>query len=185
MTIFTTHTVESAPEAAKATLQGAQDSLGFVPNLYANMAEAPAVLAAYTALAGNFESSSLSATEQQVVLLTASVINNCEFCVAAHSVISKNMMNIDANIVDAIREQRAIPDEKLEALATFTKAVVNERGWVTSAATDAFLAAGYENAHALEVVLGVTLKTLSNYTNHLAKTKVNEQFSGEAWKKTA
>jgi len=185
MTTFTTHTIESAPEEAKATLQGAQDTLGFVPNLYANMAESPAVLAAYMSLAGHFESSSLTATEQQVVALTASVINNCEFCVAAHSVISKSMMNIDADIVDAVRQQKPIADQKLEALATFTKAVVNERGWVSDAATATFLAAGYSKAHALEVVLGVTMKTLSNYTNHVAKTAVNEQFAPEAWKKSA
>lgn len=185
MTTFTTHTVESAPEDARGILEGAQSQLGFVPNLYGNMAESPTVLESYLAIAGLFEKTSFSSTEQQVVLLTTSVINNCEFCVAAHSVISKSMLNIDGSIIDAIRNQEAIQDNKLEALATFTRAVVTERGWVSGDVTDTFLAAGYSKAQALEVVLGVTMKTLSNYTNHLTKTQVNEEFGGEAWSKAA
>lgn len=184
MSTFTTHNVESAPKAAKAILEGAQKALGFVPNLYANMAESPAVLTAYTTLAGNFEKSSLTPTEQQVVLLTASVINGCEFCVAAHSVIAKHMQKIDAEIVDAIRNRRPIADAKLQTLAAFTSAVVNDRGFVTGQPIDDFLAAGFTKAQALEVILGLTLKTLSNYTNHLTETKTNEQFAGEAWSRS-
>lgn len=181
MTTFTVHTVESAPDASKAILASAEKSLGFVPNLYANMAESPAVLAAYTTLAGNFEKSSFNATEQQVVLLTVSVVNGCEFCVAAHSVIAKNMLNVEANIVNSVRNREAIEDGKLEALANFTRTVVNDRGWVSDDATNTFLAAGYSKAQALEVVLGVTLKTLSNYSNHLTGTETNAEFANEAW----
>lgn len=181
MNTFTTHTLESAPQDSQAVLKGAQQGLGFIPNLYANMAESPAVLNAYTTLAGNFEKSSFSATEQQVVLLTTSVLNNCEFCVAAHSVIAKQMQKVDADVVNAVRDGDAIADNKLEALATFTKAIVNDRGQVTGKPVDDFLAAGFTKAQALEVVLGVTMKTLSNYTNHLTETVVNEQFASETW----
>lgn len=181
MSRFKNHTVESAPEGARQVLEGAQKSLGFVPNLYARLAESPAALNAYLDLGKRFESSSLSPTEQQVVSLSASVVNGCEFCVAAHSVIAKNMVGVDASIVDAVRDGRAIADAKLEALATFTRAVVNERGWVAGPATDAFIAAGYSPQQALDVVLGVTMKTLSNYANHLTETPVNEQFASEAW----
>ena len=183
MSKFTTHTIESAPEGSKAILSGANEKLGFVPNLYANMAESPAVLEAYTTLSEIYGKSSLSPTEQQVVSLAASVVNGCEFCVAAHSIIAKNMMNVDADIVKSLRDRDAIADAKLEALATFTRAVVNQRGWVAGETTDAFLAAGFTKAQALEVVLGVTQKTLSNYTNHLAETELNEQFASETWSK--
>ena len=75
MSIFITHTVESAPEGSKTILKDAQKNLGFVPNLYANLAESPTALQAYTSLAGIFEKSSLSPAEQQVVALTVSVLN--------------------------------------------------------------------------------------------------------------
>ena len=130
------------------------------------------------------QKSSFSPTEQQVVLLTVSVLNNCEFCVAAHSVIAKHMQKLDASVIDAVRDGAVIGDAKLEALATFTKAVVNDRGFVSGQPAQNFLAAGFTKAQALEVVLGVTMKTLSNYTNHLTETAVNEQFAAEQWSRS-
>ena len=183
MANFTNHTVDSAPAASKPILEGAQQQLGFVPNLYAKLAESASALKAYMGLSGHFEKSSLDPTEQQIVLLTASVENGCEFCVAAHSVIAKNMVGVDAEVVDAIRSRQPIADDRLEALAGFTRQVVRERGWVNGAPADAFLAAGYNHENALDVVLGVTLKTLSNYSNHLTDTQVNEEFAAEAWSK--
>ena len=53
MTDFPIHTTETAPEASRARLQGAQDALGFIPNLYATMAEAPAVLEGYQTFFGS------------------------------------------------------------------------------------------------------------------------------------
>ena len=113
-----------------------------------------------------------------------SVENGCEFCVAAHSIIAKKMVNVPTEIVDALRAGRAPLDTKLAALAEFTLAVVRERGWVAeSASFDRFLSAGYSSTQALEVVLGVTQKILSNYANHLLKTPLNPQFQSEAWTK--
>jgi len=181
MTQFTQYTIENAPENAVPILESANNALGFVPNLYANLAESPVVLETYIQLGEFFSKSSLSATEQQVVSLAASVTNQCTFCVAAHSVIAKNMVKVDADIVDAVRESRPINDSKLEALATFTRAVVTERGFVRGKELDNFIAAGFNQQQALDVVLGVTMKTLSNYANHLTNTQINEQFASEAW----
>lgn len=183
MALFNVHTVETAPEGSKAVLEKSKHALGFIPNLYATMAESPSALNAYTAISEYFENSSLSRIEQQIVALTASVVNGCEFCVAAHSVIAKKMVGVDMDIVDAIREQKTIPDSKLEALAEFTRTVVNERGWVNGKPVENFIAAGFTKAQALDVILGVTLKTLSYYSNHLTETTTNEAFMTEAWQK--
>jgi AhpD family alkylhydroperoxidase len=181
MARFTTHTIESAPQGARSTLEGAKNALGFVPNLYANLAEAPVALEAYTVLSTMFGRTSFSATERQVVLLAASIENACEFCVAAHSLIAKAMDRVNPAIVAALREHRPIADARLEALATFTRLIVRERGWVVGEVTDRFLAAGYSRQQALEVVLGVAMKTLSNYANHLTQTTVNPELAAEAW----
>ena len=44
-------------------------------------------------------------------------------------------------------------------------------------AVDQFLAAGFTREQVLEVVAGVSVKTLSNYANHLLKTPVDPQFA--------
>ena len=46
MTEFTTHTIKTAPETSRPLLQRAEKELGFIPNLYAAMAESPATLEA-------------------------------------------------------------------------------------------------------------------------------------------
>ncbi len=69
-----------------------------------------------------------------------------------------------------------IPDTKLNALRDFTKAMVEERGRLQEQQVRRFLEAGYTKAQVFEVVIGVALKTLTNYSNHLAGTRPNPEF---------
>lgn len=181
MSEFILQTPDSAPETARALLRGARDKMGFVPNLYANLANAPAALEAYFGLSAQFDKTSFNPVERQVVLLAASVENGCEFCVAAHSMIARKVAKAPDAVVDALRNRTTLPDVRLEALATFTRHMVKERGWVAGAPLQAFLKAGFTHQQALEVVLGVAMKTLSNYANHLTETRTNAEFSSEAW----
>lgn len=185
MTQFTTHTLQSAPAAAKPLLEAAKAKLGFIPNLYGNLAEAPAALQAYFDLSAHFDKTSFTPVERQVVLIAISTENNCEFCVAAHSLIARTMVKVPGAVVDALRQLRPLPDARLDALATFTREVVRGRGFVARDAVDAFLKAGFTRQQVIEVVLGVALKTLSNYVNHLTETKTNAEFAAEAWKRAA
>lgn len=181
---YTVHTPETAPEAAKEILNGAKKAFGFVPNLLAVMAGAPALLKAYRTLGGLFDETSFTPTERQTVLLTVSYENGCEYCVAAHSVIA-GMQKVPADVIEAIRKGTAIADRKLEALRRFTAALVKTRGWPTQQDVEAFLAAGYGQQQVLEVVLGVGFKTLSNYANHIAETPLDAAFTPAAWSKAA
>lgn len=181
MTQFNIHSIQSAPAAAQPLLEGSLQKYGFVPNLHGGLAEAPATLHAYIDLTALFDKTSLNPVERQVVLLAASAENHCNYCVAAHSMIAKRMVKADAAIVDALRKLEPLPNPKLEALASFTRAVVKQRGEVAGKALDEFLAAGYNQAQVLEVVLGVAMKTLSNYTNHLIGTPLDAAFESEAW----
>lgn len=186
MNPFKLHNLATAPVASVPILDAANKGLGFIPNLYAHLAEAPSALEAYKGLGALLEKSSLTPTEQQVVLIAVSVKNNCAYCVAAHSFLARNMVKVPGNIIAALRSGQPLPDVKLNALATFAKAVVRERGWVAgSQELNAFFAAGYTQQNALEVVLGVTMKTLSNYANHLTDTPLDAAFAGEAWEPTA
>ena len=82
------HTVESAPEAARPLLESARGKFGFLPNLLGKLANAPAALEAYLAVAAAFDKSSLRPLERQVVLLTASDVNRCPYCVSVHSLMA-------------------------------------------------------------------------------------------------
>jgi len=177
---FETYTADTAPEASKKILQGVKAKISFVPNLLGKMAEAPAILEAYTTLAGIFEKTDLSVSERQVVMMTVNRINGCTYCMAAHSTISRKT-GVPEDVIEALRNNTSIADPKLEALRQFTIAMMEKRGWPSDADKAAVLAAGYTKQTMLEVVLGISYKILSNYTNHLAHTQVDDAFAADAW----
>lgn len=184
MANFTTYSIDTAPEASKATLGAVKGAFGFVPNLQANMAESPELLAGYTALWDLFSKTTLSPVEQQVVYLTAIFENDCHYCMAGHTMLAK-MQKIDEVVVAAIRAGTPIADARLEALHRFATSVVRDRGFVGDAAVDAFLAAGFTRQNVLEVVLGAATKMISNYTNHIVHTPLDPFMKGAEWSKPA
>lgn len=180
MTHFTTHTTDTAPEASKPFLHLAKKAYSFVPNLLATMATAPALLEGYMTLAGIFDKTALSETERQIILMTNNRLNDCRYCMAAHTTISQ-MAKVPAHIIDGLRNNTPLADPKLEALRRFA-AIVNEtRGWPADSEIEAFLAAGYDQQAVLDVILGTSLKVMSNYTNHIAQTALDDAFAPNAW----
>jgi len=180
MSKFKVHTKETAQAQSAELLGNAEEVYGFIPNLLGVFAESPATLKAYLTIGQIFDESSFSPTERQLVILATNRFNECHYCVAAHSVVAE-MQKVPANVVEAIRDDQPIADSRLEALRTFTTAVVEKRGWVTGNDTAAFLAAGYTKAQILEVILGISFKMLSNYTNHIAETPLDDAFASKAW----
>jgi uncharacterized peroxidase-related enzyme len=184
MTDFKLHDLDSAPAEARDRLAAAQKKMGFIPNIFAKMAEAPTTIDAYMTLDQLLAQTSLSAVEVETVLIATSVYNRCEFCVAAHTGRARQA-GMDQGALDALRAGGELPDARLNALAEFTRAVVHERGWVDEAKVQKFLDAGFTNQQVLEVILGVTIKTLSNYTNHITGTPLNQELEPLAWKEAS
>lgn len=179
MTTFTIHTAETAPQA-KPLLDAAKQANGFVANLYGAMAEAPALLEGYMALAGIFDKTDLTPTERQVVLMSNNRLNGCHYCMSAHTAISKRT-GVPDDVVASLRSGTPIADPKLEALRTFAVKINESRGQPEQADLDALFAAGYSKRTALEVVLGTAYKVLSNYTNHITATPLDKVFAPMAW----
>ncbi|MEH6566604.1 MAG: carboxymuconolactone decarboxylase family protein [Halopseudomonas sp.] len=182
MSDFTLHDKNSAPEASKPLLEKSEKGFGRIPGLHAVMAEAPGLLEGYQVLHGLFQNSSFNATELTVVWQSINVEHECHYCVPAHTGIAK-MMKVSDEIIDALRNETPLPDSKLEALRTFTLAMVRQRGEVGQAELDAFYAAGYGQRQVLEVILGLAQKVMSNYTNHVAQTPVDAVFEKYSWQR--
>lgn len=174
MTDFTHYTIESAPETAKPILAQIHQGYGYVPNLFAYMAEAPTTLEAYLALNALIDKTSFTPGQQQVALLAASVENKCEFCTVAHRAIGK-MKQANQQSLNAVTAGDAIDDAQDAALVKFVQTVVKSRGHPGEAAIDAFLKADFTKQQILEVMLVVSIKTLSNYINHLTQPEPNPE----------
>lgn len=168
----------SAQGPQKEILDVALKQLGFIPNMYANMANAPAVLSTYLHGYGLFRSESgLKPAEQEVVFLAISQTNGCNYCTAAHSMIADKVSGVPKDVLQAIRDYQPIPDTKLAALHATTIELVQSHGLPSAETVKAFLDAGYQERDLLYIVLAIAVKTLSNFTNHAFATEVDERFA--------
>jgi uncharacterized peroxidase-related enzyme len=174
------HPVEhaSAQGKQKEILDMALKQVGFIPNMYANMANAPGVLSTYLHGYGLFRGESgLKPAEQEVVFLAVSQVNGCKYCTAAHSMIAEKMSGVPADVLKAIRAQTAIPDARLATLYATTVAMVKSHGQPSTETVKTFLDAGYKETDLMYIVLAIAVKTLSNFSNHLFATTVDERFA--------
>lgn len=176
--------INRANTSQQAVLQKALDQVGFIPNMYAHMVHSPGLLDTYLYGYSHFrDNSELTPVEQEVIFLTISRENSCHYCVTAHSMLADKMSGVPKEVTQAIRDNAPIDDPKLAALSTFTQQMVESRGNPTANDIEAFLAAGYSQRHALEIVLAIAVKTLSNFSNHLFNTPVDEMFAPYLWHK--
>ena len=182
MTTLKIHDIKTAPEGSKALLENSQKAYGMIPGLHGVLAASPELLKAYQELHQLFTETSFNNDELTVVWQTINVEHGCHYCVPAHTGIAK-MMKVDDAIINALRNQTPLADAKLEALRTLTLSITRNRGNVSQADLEAFYAAGYGEQQVLEIILGLSQKVISNYTNHIANTPVDEAFQKFAWKK--
>ena len=174
-------TPNTAAGAAAVILAGARDQLGFVPNMYAAMANMPAVLEHYTASYAAFrEAAGFTPAEQETVFLTISQANGCHYCIAAHSMLADVMSGVPKDALHALRKGDSPADIRLGPLSEFTRRMTLLRGAVEKDDVDRFLAAGFTSQHVFGVILAIACKTFSNYTNHLVGTEVDTAMAAYA-----
>ncbi len=171
-------TIATAPDDAKPVLEQIRKTFGFVPNLMATFANSPAVLKGYLALDSEF-AKTFTPVERQLILLAASLENVCPYCTAAHSMMLKTVLNVPAAEVTAIRDQQPTGNIRHDALIALTREIVQKRGHADRETVAAFLAAGYRTEQVMELLLGVALKTISNYLDHLSPTTIDPAFAAE------
>lgn len=175
MLSFKIHTAESAPEKSREILKQIQDKLGFIPNVVAEMAESPALLKGYWELSEAVKLGSFSPVEREIVQLTISWLNDCGYCVAAHTTLGEKA-GVPRDILRSIRADKPLKDVKQEALRLFVRNVMKRMGRPEESDLQAFYKAGYTPAQVMEVVLGISAKIMTNYVNLIAKTPLDKTF---------
>lgn len=178
MTRLAVQTLETAPAEARPRMEAVQKANGFIPNLIGVLANSPRALEMYQEVGKLNSKGSLSAQEIEVVQITAAAHNGCDFCVAGHTKLAKMKLGMNDEVVNALRGRTDIEgNEKYQALARFTMALIDNRGKVCDETLAQFKAVGYDDEAVLDVVLGVALATLCNYANNVAQTKINPELA--------
>jgi len=182
MTTLKVHDIETAPEESKPLLEKSVKAFGMIPGLHGVLAGAPGILEAYQTLHQLFVDSSFNNEELTVVWQTINVEHECHYCVPAHTGIA-HMMKVDPAISEALRNRTTMPSEKLQVLHETTLSIVRNRGNISEEELNRFYAAGYGERQVLEIILGLSQKVISNYSNHIANTPVDAPFQKFAWSK--
>ena len=180
MSVSNAGTNSSPQSASQDTLEAVAENVGFVPNLFKTLAQQPGVVEAFVALDEAFSNTSLTPVERQAVLLAASVENVGRYCVAGHTTFSRTIGMAESSIED-IRSADAVDDERLEALRIFVRHLIQNRGHTTREEADAFVQSGFAREQILDVIMGVTLKTFSNYVDSTMQIPLDEQFQQGRW----
>jgi uncharacterized peroxidase-related enzyme len=171
-----------APPESRDMMAAVRHNLGMVPNLMAEMAHSPGLLHTYLTGYRQFGAGSgFTTTEREVVYLSVSRFHACTYCVAAHSA-TADQASVPVEVTNAIRSGTPVSDARLRTLAEFATIMVATRGRPSAHDLAEFLSVGFTERHALEVILAIALKTISNYTNHLfGGTPVDDIWAHRSW----
>ena len=172
--MFTEHTLESAPPAARRAMTATAQHLGYLPTAVARIATSPHLLDGFLKLSAIFDATTLDPLAREVVVMTIATRNGCHICVAMHTA-RLRALRADTALIAALRGGGPLADPRLEALREFTLRVLETAGDVGEPALRAFLAHGYTEQNALEVVLGIGAYTMSTLANRLTGAPVDEQ----------
>ncbi|WP_299337765.1 carboxymuconolactone decarboxylase family protein [uncultured Psychroserpens sp.] len=170
MNTFNVPTRENVSENNQVIFDNLNKALGFVPNLYATYANSDTALENYL----NFSNAktSLSSKEKEVVNLAVSQVNNCIYCLSAHTAIGKMNGFNDEQILE-LRSGRASFDTKLDALARLARNITENRGNTDENVLDNYFKAGYTKANLIDTISLVGDKTISNYIHSTTKVPVD------------
>ena len=171
MAVIVPLTMDTANEDQKKVLEGIQAKMGKLPNIYATMAHSPSTLQAMLAYSVGLKKGVLTPKEIEAIALAVAQNNNCDYCVAAHTVIGKMAGLTEAETLEA--RQGISSDPKMDALLELAVEVSQKRGRPLGKVVEAFKAAGYSDAALIEVIAWVAYNLFTNYFNHVADTEVD------------
>jgi AhpD family alkylhydroperoxidase len=180
MQTFPIHTIESAPDESKPSLQTLQGVFGMIPNIAGAMSTSPVLIGSLVGLFQKVHGGNFSEAQIQVLLLTNAVTNGCAWAVAFHTALALGAGVAPAD-VQAIRDHQTPRSPKSSALSTLARALIEKRGRLDDLDVSRFLQAGFDNAHLLEVIAVVAASTITNYTGNITRPPVETAFEPYAW----
>jgi len=180
MQTFPIHTIESAPEQSKPSLQMLQGTFGMIPNVAGAMSTSPVLIGSLIGLFQKVHGGSFAEDQIQILLLTNAVTNGCAWAVAFHTALALKEGVAPAD-VEAIRQRRAPRTPKNAALSLLARAMIERRGQLDERDVSQFLQAGFEKSHLLEVIAVVAASAITNYTGNVTRPPVEAAFQAHAW----
>lgn len=175
MTSFEIYTVETAPEKSREILGKIQSKYGFIPNVFGEMAESPALLKSYWEASEVQSWGNLSPSEIFIIEMTSCTLNNAPYCIAELVTLGEKH-GIARETIEQLRHEQPLKNQKLEALRQFTSVVMKKLGRAEKRDLDAFFDAGYKNVHVMEVIQHLSRQFMKNYVSLIVSTPLDQTF---------
>jgi uncharacterized peroxidase-related enzyme len=164
-------TREAAPEASKPLLDAVEKQLGVVPNLFRLVSLSPPALQGYLGMNGALAKTLDLKTRERIALAVAQV-NECDYCLSAHTYLGLNLAKIDAGEI-ALNRRGGSSDAKANAAVSFAAKVTQSRGSISDADIQTVKAAGFTDAQIVEIVAVVSENVFTNFVNKVAQTEID------------
>ncbi|MBI3727498.1 MAG: carboxymuconolactone decarboxylase family protein [Burkholderiales bacterium] len=146
-----------------AILNDINTAFGVTPNMFRAVANSTAALnsmwSAFAALGNGVIPAKLG---EQIAVAIAN-LNQCEYCLAAHTVLGQKAGASSAEMAAA--QSGNSHDTKTDAALKFALKVVRQRAQISKEDVEALRLQGYDDEHIVEIMAHVALNLYTNYIN--------------------
>ncbi len=170
MTNFNVPTRNEVSANNQAIFDSLEQKVGFVPNIYATMASSENALKNFIDFAS--AQSSLKTKEKEVVNLVVSELNQCQYCLSAHTAIA-GMNGYTPEQIIELRSGTASFDSKLDALAKLSRNIVENRGATSPEILKDFFASGWTKENLMDTINLVGEITITNYLHRTTEVPID------------
>ena len=176
---FPAPALQTMPDDIRTRLLAVQEKSGFIPNVFLTLAYRPDEFRAFFAYHDALmeKEGGLSKAEREMIVVTTSAANQCQYCVIAHGAIlrirAKNPLVADQVAVN-YRKADITPRQK--AMLDFAMKVALEAQVVSDADFTALAAHGFSDDDIWDIAAIAAFFALSNRLANVTGMRPNEEF---------
>ena len=156
--------LEEANENSQAIFNNVKSKIGMLPNLYATMGVSDKLLEGFLTFTETLKNGEFSGKEYEAIALATSQVNNCAYCLSAHTAIGKMNGFTEEETLDL--RFNSSSNSKLNSLVILASELAKEKGKPSETAVQNFFEVGYTNAAFAELIAVVSLTTITNTIYH-------------------
>lgn len=171
--------LNSMPEDLKARILAVQEKSGFIPNIFLALAHRPEEFRAFFAYHDALmeKDSGLSKAEREMIVVTTSALNKCQYCVIAHGAIlrirAKNPLLADQLAIN-YRQSDISPRQR--TMLDFATKVCLNADEIDDSDTKSLEKQGFSQDDIWDIGSIAALFALSNRLAHMADIRPNQEF---------
>lgn len=158
---------------AQTILESVEKKMGKIPNLYATIGYSSSALKSMLETEASLtHDSSFTAKERETINLIVSQVNECDYCLAAHTTLAKMRGFTEEDTLEI--RKGSFSEAKLDTVIKLAKSITSHKGNAGNGALENFFNAGYDEKALIELTALVALRSFTNYV--FANTQIPIDF---------